>query len=1039
MRTVLSLFKHVAFLSTVFIAHLQSNDAIRPYHRYGDEFNPFKMMEINKAYPDNLLVRNGIGFHFAYAFQPIKDELYLFRRIDVNHIAAGIRVLKQSAAIMKDHCKKLRPAKDSEDYEILSTRSDGTIRKKFKHNFFLAHEHNVSQEVANKICEQHGAYLPEIFHLHELVDLVEVMKANGVDLVHSGVRHDLSMGIKRFRTSGLPADDGRIQTLWADKGAKMERSSIWEFYRDYRAEWYYHNVDYYIQRINTNQDPTLSTRCAGYHCEARQVVPTLTGAPVICQRVINPPTGSGLKTIRQAAQIEVTSNGSTRAEPRKQLFDMANEYYRYCKASAVNTEVAAQTLEARLKGTLERVNIFMQDIDIPPGSVQGKELAKSWSQYLRESRSSAHDSESPSNGRLSVQMGFGQDMSQLKEEEDLYPGAEDASSRKTRVKRWSKLLLTGLSSLMGSGIARLIRYHYVGKKQREEMSDIHKMVKQQSMRLDNLELQTEQFENALSEVISRINNLEETTGTLMIYSARLAEILAYDESLHSAITNIDYAVSRLEAIAHSSQEGRTHMFALDEEQMEKAKNLIARNTAGLLKENLANMRSGFIVDPTDSNYVVLVINTPTVSREVYVATELVPIHFFHGGHKYRHRLKSQYFAMDHRARTFYEMEEKDFMECRHGRCIQKSLTKRISDHPCEFPLKADEQELFECEIETMTDLEPFFKLQHPDGVLYSVEQPVVSTLSCPNKDWIMLDVEPTEELVRHGTIQIPQGCYLEIKKQGTVELTIPGPPVFKMIDLGELDFTVTPADPDARMDVGLSHYHREVKNLGEARVDELEIRTDEIDLGVQRMGEQVHSHAYIGGGIAATVVVLIVVLFVLYRKMQSRLETLQRGLPSYFSLRHRDAPSDSDDEDGDEWPELPPEARALALSHIQPEDPKGAKPKVAPKHSLLGRQDGSDESSSQVQSSTSATIHVSDQSSAMSGQDEADAGLQKPKIEHAKKIPPPVKPRVDHATLSRSRHRRNATVSIQSGDIDDKTPVVKSQLLSTFSQESTIA
>ena len=1009
------LWRQAIFLCMVFAAHLQSNNAIRPYNKYGDEYNPFKMMEINKAYPDNLQIRNGVGFHFAYSFQPVKYELYLFRRIDINHIATGIQVLKRSANIIKEHCKSIKPSFDDdfEDYE-----SEGGTVKRFKNNFFLAESAYVEKDEAERLCKQRGAFLPEIYHYHELQEINKLMNENSsakkLTQVHHGLYHDVAMGVKRFIVTGLPAHEGYLKKVssWHPGGRTI--GPIYEYYRDYRAEWYLTDADHYLQHINGNHQGALITaRCKGdTYCSEDQAKSRLSGASVICQRVINPPSGSRLRPFYRGNELNNLNHTAVMTEPRQQLIDMATENFRYCKATASSTLTAAQTLETRLRNTLDHVNIRLGDLDV---TEEAESLVTSWVNYLAQRNDGLP--KHPNQGKHGAAS-------------SKDPSSTPAPAGKSRPRRWIGLAMSGLT-VASSGITRLIKYHYIDKHQQAEIGKLNNMAKKQSLRLDNLELQASQFESVMTEVVNKISSLVAITGTVLIYAARLAELLAYDETLDQAITNLNYAISRLEAIAHSSLEGKTHMFALNEEQMEKVKNVVARNTAGLLKENLGDMKSGFMVDPVDPRYLILIINTPAVSREAYVATELVPIHFFHDGHKYKHSLKSQYYAMDKRAKTFYEMEEKDFIQCRVGRCIQKNLTKRINDHPCEFPLKASEKELAKCKIEQLPDLEPFFKLQHPDGVFYSVAEPLTSTLSCPNNDWIT-DLEPNEELVRHGTIQIPQGCQLEIKKPGTIELTIPGPPVFKMIDIGEIDFSVTPAATNTGMDIGQGYGHERLYNVGEDRVDNLEIYAQEINLGVQRLGHRLNLWVWIAIALASILFGLILALAIWIRFHWKAIMAIRARLPSVFRFPPPDSHSDSEEEH--EWPEAPPHIMALAPPH-QAELPTGTRPKVMEAAKRSSRSQEADPESSSPQPGASQTVttgktqeevivsaiskaQFSGQSSLLSGQEKKQETMQNAQSQLSplstfkdKTKKPQVKPKpTNYATVSKLHSRKGNVV-----------------------------
>ena len=882
-RNVTTVLRHFSLLFVLFVAHLQSNHAIRPYHRYSDEFDPFSMMEVNQAYPSNMMIRNGIGFHFAYSFQTVKDELYLFRRIDIKHIATAIQVLMQAADAMEKHCEAMQPSFE-DDYEEAAS-AQGTV-KKYHDNFFMVTPDIVSQEVGEKLCEQSGGFLPEVFHQHELNELVELMVSNQYNLkftmVHSGLRQDLSKGVRRFITSGLPAGDGVVQNIYTHTGYTMETLPIYRYYRDYRSEWYYMDHSKFKREINGNMSPDgFNARCNGYACNKGNAVNTLPGANLICQRVISPPANARMRPITRDQDESRISIETLKTIPRQQLIEVANEYHKYCRSTTTATETAGLTLNKRLRNTLEHINVRMNDIKSDPN----QNISQVWATHIAQ-RNIKRKRDQP-------------EQQESQEQDDGSTADTQDELVLERPKRLiAKVLMTGLSSLIGSGIARLIRYHYGSKKEQEKTAKLHAMVTEQSVKLDNLELQAAQFDSIIQDVVARVSNLESTTGTLMMYSARLAEILSYAELLNSAITNLEYAISRLEAIAHSSQEGGTHMFAVDEHQMEKAKNLVARNTAGLLKEDLANMKSGFIVDPTDPDYLVLVINSPTLSRDVYVAAELVPIHFFQNGGKYRQVLKSQYFAMDSHAKIFYEMEEKDFIECRQGRCIQKSLTKRINDHPCEFPLKASKSEMYGCAVEKLRDTEPFFKMQHPDGVFYSVERNLTSTLTCPNLDWVH-GLDPSHQLVRHGTIHIPQGCSMEIKKPGTIELTIPGPPIFKVIDLGEIDFAVKPEADGSGLDISRSTNVQRILDAEDQndRVNALEVHVEKADIISRAIDSKLDDFVKVISVCIGLVALILTVMAILVGHTKYHFEGLRAKLPSYFQFSPPDSLQGSDTEE----------------------------------------------------------------------------------------------------------------------------------------------
>ena len=877
-RRVAACLARQAFLFSVWISWMHLSSTITPYNRYEDEFTPFRMMAMNKAYEDNLLVKNGIGFHFAYSFQPVKDELYLFRRIDMSYLFKGISVLHGVAQVMDKHCKDMRTPPGPRSKRSMY---DNT-------NFFVAHRYNTTKQHAQAVCRQQGAFLPEIYDTNTMAEMLNIMNIEGLKTIHSGTKHELREGTKIFITTGLPVTQGYASQVYrhSDDGSSYVKGDFSKRSQDFREEWLYHSHGDFYMDANSDMDYYIQATSGGD--------PKYKGAPVICQRVIQPPSGYSLTQFTKEKETDEAVVQEV-ARHAKELEVLAVEYKRFCTAAANATRQAALELETRLANAMQYLNIEISSIQ--PRVTEAWEISKAWEAFLDSKQYPG------------------------KTEKEIAIIKAENQARRSRVKRGLPgLMMTGLASLTTSAIAQLIRYHYHREKVKKE-EEISEIVKEHSMKLDDLSIQDSIFKETLTDVVDKLDNLESTTGSFMAYSTKNTELETLKVSVDQAVDRTGHALSRLEAISHSSSSGETHMFAIDDKQFEKAKSLVALQSEGLLKDNLANMKSGFMVDPEDSQFLVLVISVPTVTREAYIATEMVPLRFYSDDYSYQQKLKAKYVAMDQHAKKFYEMEEKEFIKCRFHRCSQKNLIKRIADHPCELPIKSSAKDMEKCQVEYSTNMEPFFKLQHPDGVLYSVPYEMDVSLTCadkPSNNRFLFHELYNNRLTNHGIINIPQGCQLDVVKKGTVEITIPGPPEFRMIDLGAMDFTVkaeTNNRPGLLFGAGPEIIGNELRTITVGVLNSLKIRVAEVESFKEKAASTMEIIVGVISGLAIMVLCAIGVviwLFKSYRDAKVIMARLIAVVPARRSVTFRrfsdlpPPPPEDQDEVEDNEDELPP-------------------------------------------------------------------------------------------------------------------------------------
>lgn len=761
------------------------------YHRK-EEPHPF-LDKLQKGTMQRIQVKEKVGFHMNYAFQPVVGEGFITRPIDISPITNGIQLMQSMAEYTHDFCLELGKKAKTKLKEH---------KPELKPTFVRPIDIPVTKVQARRLCESKGYILPEIYMPEEARQLRDTMISLGLSEIHAGVEPILWEHSHRFMYTGARLDRGYIQYVFDEilhpasyhgkdfhpiekYFGNFQYSFTYTRYVAFRAhkqpDFYYpgyihaQHTEWFLEgkSLNTSfperkfdvlcqtikPDVAIITAIT-QHSEIHELRENLwklhhqfyipksqSDTKLIMNRYLTktyPNNAEQIKRMLNASQKNYDAQKfKENIESNNKPIEIGDNLVMLCHNVLYAAQEQVERLTQRLNTALNLMQI--QPISIPLNNTNGT-WTKSRDKFISQAKELSNERDKRGLGSVAMQ--------------------------------FAKLALKGtgvgsLYDLLREGLS-LYKQYTTDARQDKAISKLQTSITSMAKSIEGLAIGQAHTDKTVSVIIEIINvlvpkikdmNQQLKSGNLLnnlfVNLVRLGDAIGC--SIHS-----------LTELGHGSVMQSVSSMLFTGDVLNKAIEKLNENTDKIFKSHTNDIISTVIVNPADNTQLLAIANIPGYSKTVYLGTELFPIPGATTPIRYKPAVSTRYAAIAADGKTYFPMTESQYTRCQFSPCHLTAGIRDMYETVCGPPL------LNQVDSSTCTyysdpfDNKPIakdliIKVFSPDGLIYSTNKTVPVRLDCDHT----LEFNTTT-VEGEGIMHIPKGCAATIGESG--EYTVHGSP-----------------------------------------------------------------------------------------------------------------------------------------------------------------------------------------------------------------------------------------------------------------------
>ena len=693
---------------------------------------------------ERLVIKNQIAYHFKKVVHEIEQELFISRRIDTSKLFLGSMVLNQTAESLLKFCNSRKQVLTVPEP---SSRSDP--------RYIYTGISLASFEEAKARCTALGLRLPEVMTESDENLLTQFLAQERLKNCMAGIEFDLKDSIFRFVSTGLPVWHGFYAHAQIGSGKVYHLKELLD---DANVKYMYSSTHKLMASFDGPHP--IDDWSKGHFSQVYRNGPTVFSelqAPVVCERKWN---GKGFDNLASASSYpELTVNTRTVRSAdaqsdnpviRKDRYATADPIYQLCISIAEFSSEAHADIQSKLIDLLG-----LADIKVLLDDDTSKRRRRALSFVAKFAFK---------NGFKMIWglLGF---MNQL------------------HLRRKIKGLDNRLTHLEQSS-ARTQKQVDENSKAITEMS---KAILDNSIAIGQLQLATLDLDRRLNRVEAQVAVLSQ----LVIQNAEQIDALATLSLIENLVERIYLSLTSgylvLKDIVHSSLKEQTSPLLLPPDQLTLVQIEVQRTSTSLIDPNFSRMQSIVVSDPSDPRLLLVIINAAAQQRRSLELVNIVPVPSFEGDRAYAPVVEYNSVLVDQQAQKFYILTPQEELGCLTTRCYVSDVERGIMDRSCGIPQWFNRQ-LDACLAEEVVSNGIFVKSLPPEGVIFSLKTKIDTHMFCKREGVDTPSILGT--LDKMGVLHLPYGCVLLLIDKLGKTTKIRGIPVFKMIDMKNLDLKV---------------------------------------------------------------------------------------------------------------------------------------------------------------------------------------------------------------------------------------------------------
>lgn len=704
---------------------------------------------------DRVIIKHQIAYHFQQkAVKEVTQELFISRMIDLGPIVRGLSLLNQTAVNLKRYCelKQIKVDRGNDSF---------VVRNGVYNPFSMIGRGTYSYPEAKAKCTRLGKQLPEIYTLNEMKMLYEAAGKGKTLEVFAGIEYDSGDQVYRFISTGKPYWKG-LYLFNNDTKKKMSKAKKSCGYKFVYAG---SELKVYASRVYLTDDEVFGD----FHYNITE----FTVDTLICQDKVHETLQTRAKralrngsTVSLVSQEDPGSYSATDVSEGEEAFswDYDDHLMETCKALVTHMTDFHSDTYLKIDRLLTLVDIDMivqaQNADEVDRGDRKKRFASLLARVVFKKGTKL----------LWGLFGFWQQVRLNRQVRKNTNKLKDIDKSMEDVKSSNRQQQKDIDE------------------GRRRINEATQLLKEQSVMLGDLVVATKDLRERVKDMETHMKHIETEIDVLKDQMTIMTTIMMLSILTSRVTLSLDNGYEQLSEIIHTSLLSQTSPLVLPLAQIEEVqKKLAEKSITAMLDKDYSKMRSVVTADPSNSGYLLVIVNAVAVSHQKLELIKLTPIPFYDDEKGYYPILDYQYAALNQLANTFTVLSEEEAQSCIEDRCYISQMEQTIYSQSCGMPQFQDHA-VDACDTESIMHDGMFIRAANPDGVIFSFRKEVKTQMFCKNNDQILAP----RKMSGAGVMFVPPGCVLNaVNKEGRV-VKVKGGPSSHLIEISNIDLTTDP-------------------------------------------------------------------------------------------------------------------------------------------------------------------------------------------------------------------------------------------------------